>query len=561
MTTALRIGTRGSLLALVQARLVAAALADRGAASTPVVVETAGDRRAPDTAWGEGAFVAAIERALLERRVDLAVHSAKDVPTREDAGLRIVAYLPRADARDALVVRDDLRASLGERLASEGLAALPPGSRIGTDSPRRTGFLRAIGPHLEVVPLHGNVDTRLRRLDEGEVEALILAVAGLERLGHGDRVDLRFDPSALPPAPGQGAIAVQARADDELDAAVAAIDHRPTRLAVELERAFLRAMGGGCRSPIGALATLDAMGMTIDATGGIASADGAIRRIDHVSGGIGAGARLAALLAGRVREGDRPTGRPRVLVTRAAEAADDLVAALALRGIDASVVAAIAIEPIAAGGELDRAIADRRGWDRIVVTSPTGARTTLAAMARAGLAPATVRWASVGDVTASVLRSSGVDDIWLPTEALADALAEQLPVGPGDRILVPRGDLAGDALIERLRDRGGVVRGVVAYRTVEAPPDSADQLARALADGPPEAVLYASGSAIRGLLRLAEAVGADVRHVPAVCLGPRTASVANEQGLHVIGIAPGRSIGELAALTASLLDPAGEARA
>ncbi|MCI0345255.1 MAG: hydroxymethylbilane synthase, partial [Chloroflexi bacterium] len=148
------IGSRGSTLAMAQAKLVCEALEREGCASRIVIVETDGDRRAPDTAWGEGAFVAAIERALLDVRVDVAVHSAKDVPTDEDPRLEVAAYLRRADPRDALIVRADA--------TERRLADLPQGFRVGTDSPRRAGFLLAQRPDLVVHPLHGNVDTRLR---------------------------------------------------------------------------------------------------------------------------------------------------------------------------------------------------------------------------------------------------------------------------------------------------------------------------------------------------------------------------------------------------------------
>src|SRR5687768_12000175 len=183
MTNHVRIATRGSALALAQARLVADALAGEGVVAEMVLVETEGDRRAPDTAWGEGAFVKAIELALIEQRADIAVHSAKDLPTDEEPNLRIAAYLPRQDPGDALVVRDGaVRATID---------SLPAGSVVGTDSPRRTGFLRARRPDLDVRPLHGNVDTRLRRLDDGEVDALVLAVAGLLRLGREERISQR----------------------------------------------------------------------------------------------------------------------------------------------------------------------------------------------------------------------------------------------------------------------------------------------------------------------------------------------------------------------------------
>lgn len=248
MSIEIRIGTRGSSLALVQARLAAVALERSGWVARLETIETDGDRRAPDTAWGEGAFVKSIERALLDGRVDIAVHSAKDVPTDEDGRLLIGAYLPRADARDALVLAGPTPGSLDD---------LPAGTIVGTDSPRRTAFLLARRPDLRVRPLHGNVDTRLRRLDEGEVDAAILACAGLDRLGRGARIAERIDPEQMPPAPGQGAIALQIRRDDErMRDVAAAVDDRPTRIAVEAERALLRRAGGGCRSPIGAFAEL-----------------------------------------------------------------------------------------------------------------------------------------------------------------------------------------------------------------------------------------------------------------------------------------------------------------
>jgi hydroxymethylbilane synthase len=243
---ALRLGTRGSALARIQSGLVAAALRRNGLSVDLVTIVTQGDVRPPDTAWGEGAFVGAIEQALLENRVDLAVHSAKDVPIAQAPGLAIAAYPERADPRDALVMPG------GRKIAS--LDDLRGGSIVGTDSPRRTGFLLAARPDLRVVPIHGNVDTRLARLDAGEVDALILAIAGLNRLGRPERVTLPLDSSLIPPAPGQGALAIQVREEDgPARTAVAALDHAATRLCVTAERALLEATGGGCRAPVGAL--------------------------------------------------------------------------------------------------------------------------------------------------------------------------------------------------------------------------------------------------------------------------------------------------------------------
>ena len=292
----IRIGSRGSPLALVQATLVRAALEREGRSGRIVIIQTEGDRSAPDTAWGEGAFVAAIARALGEGHVDAAVHSAKDVPTDEGPGLRVAAYLPRADARDALIVRSGA--------TERRLGDLLPGSRVGTDSPRRTGFLLARRADLAVHPLHGNVDARLRRLDAGETDALVLACAGLDRLGLGDRIAQRLDPEVLPPAPGQGAIAVQIRRDDaRMIALAAAIDDRATHATVAVERAFLMASGGGCRAPIGALASL--VGEELDLLGGYANPDGSGSAIAHRRGPRIAGEDLARELALELVSGAR----------------------------------------------------------------------------------------------------------------------------------------------------------------------------------------------------------------------------------------------------------------
>jgi hydroxymethylbilane synthase len=287
----LRLGTRGSALAQIQANLIATALRRNGHEVDLVTIVTDGDVRPPDTAWGEGAFVGAIELALVEGRVDLAVHSAKDVPIFQAPGLTIAAYPDRADPRDALVL------PAGRTTAS--LDDLASGSVIGTDSPRRTGFILAARPDLRVRPIHGNVDTRLARLDSGEVDALILAVAGLVRLGRPDRVTLALDPNLVPPAPGQGALAIQVRAGDEATRdAVAVLDDAATRLAVSVERALLEATGGGCRAPIGALGRAD--GELLSLLAAAVEPDGTNRRVIskvvHPDDGLTAAREMAAEL-------------------------------------------------------------------------------------------------------------------------------------------------------------------------------------------------------------------------------------------------------------------------
>lgn len=246
----LRIGTRRSRLALAQAAEVAGALAAAGLETELVPMTTSGDRGADpstDPAGLKGLFVAEIVRALRDREIDLAVHSAKDLPADEDEGLVIAAVPERASALDVLVTRE------GE---------LAPGARVGTSSLRRRAQLVRWRPDVLLKDLRGNVDTRLRKLAEGEVEGLVLAAAGLLRLGVVPEHAAPMSLAEMVPAPGQGCLAVQARADDAATReAVSTLDHAPSRDALEAERALMARLGGGCALPLGAHAEQIAAGM------------------------------------------------------------------------------------------------------------------------------------------------------------------------------------------------------------------------------------------------------------------------------------------------------------
>jgi hydroxymethylbilane synthase len=248
-----RIGTRASALATTQARLVADAItAATGRAVELVPITTYGDTSREDLAQigGTGVFVTALRDALLAGTVDVAVHSLKDLPTGDAPGLCIAAIPMREDPRDALVARDGL--TLGE---------LPAGSRVGTGSPRRTAQLRALGLGLDVVPVRGNVDTRLRLVSDGELDAVVLARAGLARLGRLDAATEVIDPIQMLPAPGQGALALECRLPDGPDASrdtdvldlLAGLDDAATRHVVTAERTVLATLQAGCSAPVGAL--------------------------------------------------------------------------------------------------------------------------------------------------------------------------------------------------------------------------------------------------------------------------------------------------------------------
>lgn len=539
-----RLGTRGSALAMAQSEQVAQGLRGAGRAVELVIVQTAGDRRAPDTAWGEGAFVAALEQALLGGEVDAAVHSAKDLPTAEDMRLVIAAYLPRADPRDALVCRE----------RGTTLAELPLAARVGTDSPRRTGFLLAQRPDLEVHPLNGNVDTRLRRLDEGESDALVLAVAGLARLGREERIDELLDPTVVPPAPGQGAIAVQVRRDDRRALEeISRLDHVLTRIAVEAERAFLRAAGGGCRAPIGALATVSGDLLTL--RGAYVRPDGGSVLRGEVSGPASDPVRLGIELAARLGSRPRSTSpRPhRVLVTRAADQAQATMDALRARGIDPMLVPAIEIGPVPAGGPLDDALGRIASYDWVVLTSTNGVAALVGAAQRLHGELRGPHWAAVGGATARALTDAGIGIDFQPGRSTGANLAEDMPLEPGQRILTVRGDLAGSDLPERLRERGAVVEEVVAYLTEEAPEASRSLLSAALEDPPPDAVIFSSGSTVRGLLALCPPEQREaLARLPAVCIGPRTAEVAREHGFTVASESASPAPGPVADACAAL---------
>lgn len=269
----IRLGTRGSMLALAQSELVAQRLRAEGHDVELVRVVTEGDVRPIDTTPGEGIFVTALASALERHEIDIAVHSAKDVPLGEQPELLIAAFPERADARDALVTRS----------GDHSVASLPAHATVGTDSPRRAGFLRAARGDLVIVQLHGNVDTRLRRLDAGEVDALVIAAAGLDRLGRGDRIDQRIDVYVVPPAPAQGALAVQARrSDPEILDLLGAIDRPDLRLAVEAERQVLAVTGATCRAPVGAFATVD--GDTFQMVVGGVNSDGSHLTVESIRG-------------------------------------------------------------------------------------------------------------------------------------------------------------------------------------------------------------------------------------------------------------------------------------
>ncbi len=285
----LRLGTRGSRLAVAQSGQVADALRARGAEIEMVVIRTSGDRLA-DVALadfgGKALFVREIEEALLDGRVDAGIHSLKDMPAVLPGGLRLAAYPPREDPRDVLLTR-----------SGGGLDELPRGARVATSSLRRRALLLARRPDLSIVPIRGNVDTRLRKLDEGLCDGLVMARAGLERLGLKPEHAHPLPVEEFLPAVGQGILGVEARtADVEVIEALLGVDHVGTRVQALAERAFLRRLGAGCHTPVAGHARLD--GDAISIAGLVASLDGATVLTGEASGPCSQGEALGERLAG-----------------------------------------------------------------------------------------------------------------------------------------------------------------------------------------------------------------------------------------------------------------------
>ena len=270
MTPPLRLATRGSRLALAQAELAARALSAAGIEATELVtVKSQGDIRqsVPATELtGQGWFTAEVEQAIADGRADVAVHSAKDLPSELTRGMELSALLSRADVRDALVSREGV-----------SLAELPAGSRVGTSSPRRVAAIAELNPGVVTEPLRGNVDSRLRKVEAGELDAIVVACAGLDRLGLGDRITERLDPRVVVPAPAQAVVALEAVAGSGSARRVAPADDAQARRCLRAERAVLVALGGGCLIPLGAWAREEEGSLVLVAA---LAHDGGIRRVE-----------------------------------------------------------------------------------------------------------------------------------------------------------------------------------------------------------------------------------------------------------------------------------------
>ncbi len=543
------VGTRGSSLAQWQTNYIVAALKIIAPALDVEIkiISTTGDRdqTTPLTQLGgRGVFTTEIEAALLRGEIDLAVHSLKDLPTELTPELMIAAVTERADARDCIISRHSI-----------GLMQLPQGARVGTSSRRRAAQVLALRPDVEIVPLRGNVDTRLRKAQTDEYDAIVLAVAGVMRLGRDSEITEILALEKFLPDPGQGALAVQIRAGDEkLRALVAQLDHAPTRAAVIAEREFLARLGGGCSAPVGAFAEMRAGKLFL--RGLVATLDGRNVLRGERAGTMDAAAELGRVLAqellGRggaeilVKGGmTPPLHGKRIVITRTREQASELGEKIRAQGGTVLEWATIAFAPLEDFGALDEALARVDEFDWIVFTSANGVRAVAERLdCKSSRAPnarvdmqSTIsrlkskRVAAIGPGTARALEAMGVPVAFIPTRFLGAQLARELPIRKGERALLLRADLACDELANGLHARGVLVQDVDAYRTKmpDTPPlDLRDA----------DAITFASASAANNFMAmLDDSAREQLAALDIFCIGPVTEQAARELGLHISAVA------------------------
>ena len=535
------LGTRASALARAQTERVADSLRQ----AWPEIVcrtkpvATRGDRTQASgvplpAIGGKGLFTAELEQALRAGTIDLAVHSLKDLPTEETPGIVLGAVCLREDVRDCVVARDGL-----------GLRELPPGAIVGTSSLRRAAQLLGLRHDLDVRSIRGNVDTRVRKVQDGEFDAVVLAAAGVRRLGLADAVTEWLEADTMLPAPGQGALGVQCRADDgRILGLLAAIDDPRARAETTAERVFLRVLGAGCTAPVAARAqapeseprnSLLQGVVPVRMEGLVASPDG--RQVVRVAGEgepEEVGERLAreALAAGAgdildAIRGAQPLAGRRIVLTRPRDQVGPLAEALERLGATVLAVPLVDIEPIEDARPLDAALARLESYRWVVFTSANGVAGVRERLGEKSLPEAT-RVAAVGPATADAVRTLGVEAAFVPDRFAAEEIAAGLGPLQGVRILLPQADIATPSLAVELRSRGALVDAVTAYRTVAIEPSLRDvsELERGV-----DAIVVASGSAARSLA--VSAVGKFAAGGVIVCIGPKTAQAAREVGLPV----------------------------
>lgn len=550
----IRIGTRKSQLALWQSRHVAALIE----AAWPHVrcelhhVVTQGDvrldRPLPEIG-GKGLFTAELEEQLREGTIDLAVHSLKDLPVENAPGLTVGAIPAREDVRDVLIAPQ-----------GTSLMTLPAGAVVGTSSLRRQALILAARPDVLVKPIRGNVETRLRKVAEGEYAAAVMAAAGLVRLGLSDAIAEWFTAELMLPAPGQGALGIQCRANDnEILDLLAPLDDAAARLTAQCERHLLLALGGGCSAPIGATAQWDPVTASLRLAVRVATVDGMHEyAADIASGDRGMTDVVAAAVAKLHADGVQraliqpnpsgPLAGKRVVVTRGSDQARELGEAIAQAGAQPIFLPLIEVKPESDLGPVADVVRELDRFDWLILTSVNAVNIFLQQCRQLGQTLSAKgqglpRIAAVGPATRDAAVSHGLSVDAMPTEYVGTAIPEALGDVRGLRVLLPRSARGSSALPNILRELGAEVVDLPIYDTVTSLPTKKAQ--DGLDDGV-AAITFASSSAVQGWLD-AVAAHAHLHSAAAdaviVCIGPSTAQKAREGGLEVDVVAENHTVG------------------
>jgi hydroxymethylbilane synthase len=553
----IRIGTRGSALAIAQAQLVVDLLSAEGVETSLEIIASDGDRdkSTPLTALGgKGIFASSLQQALHEHRIDLAVHSAKDLPTVRPHGLTIGAVLNRDDPRDVQISRHGVC-----------LADLPANPRIGTSSRRRMAQVLHARPDALAVDLRGNIDSRVRKALETDLDGIVIAAAGLHRLGWHERITEYLDPVLFVPAPGQAALAVEVRsADERLNELVGRIDEPDVRLAIDVERAFLAELGAGCSLPVGAHArtladgSIELFAMLADESAlNPAWRHERLHRATAVEHARSLARELKGNSAGYSSGGseDLNASQPllgrTVLITRDVRENDPLAVEIRLRGGVPVISPALTIrtrEPNAAEREvLCRFAAGQFNW--VVFTSQNAVRSFSEVLDSLAIAaPPGTRVAAIGPTTAAIARDAGFQVDLEPADAngrsLGRALATTLD-GPA-RLLHVCGSLARPDFADVMLSSADVeLTEFVAYETfpaIEHDPAVSGRFTRQEID----AITLMSPSAVEGLCAQAGETWAIACEVPAACVGDSTAAIAREMGLQRVLVATAQTASAVA---------------
>lgn len=522
----LRLATRGSRLAWTQSGLVAAALQELGHEVELVRITTHGDVTTAPLAslGGAGVFVGAVREAVLSGAADFAVHSFKDLPTAPAPGLLLAAVPAREDPADALCARDGLR-----------LDELPAGARIGTGSPRRAAQLLARRPDLVTVPIRGNVETRLARRNE-DLDAVVLAAAGLNRLGLGAAITERLEPSWFLPAPSQGALALECAADStlELKRILGELDDPATRLAAIAERAVLARLGAGCAAPVGAFATVSDTQLQLSARVVAADGSSSVEQQGQAAADPAAAAELGTTLAvrllaaGAAQVADLGAGKPGPLAGRVVliprRSPSGTAVALAALGAEVCTAEFTKTAPLESES-LREALTQQ--WDWILITSANTVP-SLRQEPTAAAALAATKLAAVGPATARALEAAGFRVDLVADPPGGAGLAAALPTGTG-RILIPGALESSEEPASGLRTKGWEVTSVAVYQTVQQRP--AAELVQRWQAGEIDALLVTAGS----VARAASTLG--LPGPATVAIGDSAATAAAASGLAVVAVA------------------------